>query len=196
MKLPFKEFLLNKTRELGVKFFENEIYKYAEELNGIDGKRTDEDLAKCFATIRYSDDKLYCGEGISDRARYYIMDGAYNLIWFSSAKDAILYAVPESRAALGASAYAESIFSKYHQFYYEGFYFLYPEDLDNLDSILAQQRGFICLDRNIHFKTEGEIVQWLVNSGMASNEGNARKQLAKHLAGETNTCYKLRFKKL
>ena len=79
MNLPFKEFLLRKTKELGIKFYENEIYRYAEELNEVDFIKTSDDIAVCYANIRYCDDSHYCGEGTSGRARYYLMDEQHHL---------------------------------------------------------------------------------------------------------------------
>ena len=196
MNLPYKEFLLKKTKELGIKFYENEIYRYAEELNEVDFVRTNDDIAVCYATIRYAEDSHYCGEGISGRARYYLLDEQHNFYWFVSARDAVLFASPESKAVIGTIVDIESIFHRYHRYFYEGYYFLYPEDLDDLDNILSRQRGYICVDKNLRFDTEEDIIMWLVNSGLASNAATARRQLTKHLMGETNACYKLRFKKI
>lgn len=196
MNLPFKEFLLRKTKELGIKFYENEIYRYAEELNEVDFVKTSDDIAVCYANIRYCDDSHYCGEGTSNRAKYYLMDEQHNLYWFASARDAVLFACPESKAVVGTMVDVTSIFHKYRRYFYEGYYFLYADDLYDLETILSQQRGYICVDKNLRFNTEEDIIMWLVNSGIASNAANARRQLTKHLMGQTNACYKLRFKKI
>ena len=196
MQLPFKEFLLRKTKELGIKFYENEIYKYAEELNEVDFVRTSDDIAVCYATIRYADDKNYCGEGLNQRARYYLLDEQNHFYWFVSARDAILFASPESKAVVGTVVSLEDVFHRYHRYFNDGYYFLYPEDLDDLPNILSQQRGYICVDKNLRFDTEEDIIMWLVNSGVASNAATARRQLTKHLMGQTSACYKLRFKKV
>ena len=196
MQLPFKEFLLRKTKELGIKFYENEIYRYAEELNEVDFVRTSDDIAVCYANIRYADDSKYCGEGVNGRAKYYLMDEQNNLYWFASARDAILFASPSSKAIVGTMVDMRDIFHSYHRYFNDGYYFLYPDDLDYLDEIISQQRGYICVDKNLRFDTEEDIIMWLVNSGIASNAANARRQLTKHLMGQTNACYKLRFKKV
>lgn len=196
MQLPFKEFLLRKTKELGIKFYENEIYRYAEELDSVDCKRTPDDIAACYANIRYAEDRYYCGEGTSERANYYLMDEQHNLYWFVSARDAILFASPSSKAIVGTMVDMKDIFHSYHRYFNDGFYFLYPDDLYDLETILSQKRGYICVDKNLRFDTEEDIIMWLVNSGVASNAATARRQLTKHLMGQTSACYKLRFKKV
>ena len=196
MHLPFRDFLIRKTNELGIKLYENEIYRYAAELNEVDSTKTDDDIAVCYSKIRYADPGLYCGNGRSTRARYYLLDEYNSLYWFASARDAVLFAMPDTCAIVGTIMDVSAVFHKYHRYFNEGFYFLYPEDLDNIDEITSRQHGYVCLDKNIRFDTEEDIVIWLVNSGLASNAATARRQLTKHLMGNTTACYKLRFKKV
>jgi hypothetical protein len=50
-----------------------------------------------------------------------------------------------------------------------------------------------CETRRLQFNDVDEAARWLCEIGAATNFARAKQQLLKHLAGETASCYKLKF---
>lgn len=196
MELYYKKFLEKQIKNFGIELCQNEIYRYNEELGFAGG-----DVYQMWYNIKYAETKQNCGVGIDDRARYYVLMRdipgdvwTNHLYWFRTPQDAILFAEPEAGNMIGDAGH--NAFLRYRQQGHKQVYFMLPEDLDDIVSIQQMQSGYICLDNNLNFDTREDIELWLVNSGRAGNLNNARRQLSKHLSGETSSCYKLRFEKI
>ena len=138
MILPFKQKLFNMIQNLGLKTCETMLVDYANVL----GYDTD-DYMKAYFFLQSIDDKQFCGEGLSSKAKYYLYDGT-TFYWFVSRRDAELYACPNSLNAVSTrEADQANSFATLWRKNYWGFWFLYPNDLIDLDEIVSQKKNGI-----------------------------------------------------
>lgn len=179
--LLYKNYLLQKINSGKGMFYNSVAYHYVSEL----GLKPKDDY-EAVMMLYHLDDKKYCGEGYESTATYFLMDRQENLYWFKHMKDMMMFAG-------GDPEWSVYSFYKFRRHWYNDFMFLMPEDIFELDNILIGKQGVYCETKDIGFEDIDEAAMWLYHGGYASTAENAKKQLTKHLDGQTALCYKMKF---
>jgi hypothetical protein len=129
-------------------------------------------------------------------ARYYMYDDIDDeTAWFYTVEDAVAFAKQyqgdDSSILLETpdKNYFYNLFEDRRRKKFNGLYWLTAEDFLELDNILSMPPIIVCKEVNQRFFSEEEAVLWLVQTGKASNEKIAARQLHKCLSGETQRCY-------
>lgn len=180
ISLFYRDYLIQKINNGRGIFYENAVYDYLESLGFYNY-----DFYEGVKLLRSLNDNIYCGTGINEAAQYYVYNNINGFIWFRSYYDAMIF--------LGIENAADNIFNLYHQHWYNEWLCLLPEDLPHLREYLEHRNGVFCETKGFGFESVDSAARWLVDSGCASNINNAKKQLEKHLDGQTSLCYKMKF---
>lgn len=153
-----------------------------------------EDIYSGIKFLQELDDDEIAGIGINDKAVYYLMEKNTSLLyWFISERDAVTFARSKDEYESGVVMNEYINFYTLHKKCYLEFWWLLPEDLDKIEEIKLQKKQIICVDNDLIFDSIDEILTWFKKNAIAKDLNVARRQLIKHLNGETNTCYKMKF---
>lgn len=196
VKLYYKDFLLKQEKTAVGPLFTKQVINYLNTL----GIQCDSTNALTFLQILL--DHRYCGFGEVPEHANFIMykegEGAY---WFTNPYDAIMFVnhtkgITKDCALEGYPQRSgwSTYFDRYRGHCEKGFWWLYKDDLAFLDEIIKAPKKIWCESRRIEFLSVDDAAQWLVQIGKAANLATALKQLTKHLAGQTNSCYGMIFK--
>lgn len=178
--LFYRDYLIQKIESGRGLFYEEEIQCYLESLDFYHY-----DYYEGIKLLRSLDKEVYCGIGVSNSARYSLYNHVDGLIWFKSYYDAMMF--------LGIENAATNIFNIYRQHWYNNWLCLLPEDLPHLGEYAFNRSGVYCETKGFGFESIDSAARWLVDSGNATNINIAKKQLEKHLNGQTTLCYKMKF---
>lgn len=87
----------------------------------------------------------------------------------------------------------EAYFDIYRCRLRSGFWWFRAEDEEVMAETLMRPKFVYCESRRLQFNNVDEAAKWLCDASYATNLQRAKQQLLKHLAGETASCYKLKF---
>lgn len=184
MELRYKNFLILQLDKGVIKnFWEEPVIRYAASL-GHNG-----DFYDCWSFLMKIKDEDYCGEGFNPKAKYYLYDGD-GFYWFINRKDATMFGGVEANNLFDEY---NDVFARYRRHWRDGYLWLYPEDIDDIESIAEEPKKITCEERNVVFDTEEAAAKWLVDIGKAASVQSAMRQLKKNLDNETRFCYGLKF---
>lgn len=184
MKLPYKEFLLKQILSSNAIFYQDVCVAYVRNL-GIKVR----DFYEAYEAITNLLDINYCGEGFSEKGNYFVIDESETMFWFCHYLDALTF--------IGVENGTLETFNSYRKHRLNGYLLCTKDDIFNndIDDMITNRKGIFCESRNIGFDNIDSAVAWLVNSGYAKNTAIAKRQLMKHLEGNTTLCYGMSFVK-
>lgn len=166
------------------------------------------DEYSCISILTSIDEEKYSGvwnpsQELPLRANYIMVDGKTGeRFWFTSAYDAISFVnyqqgITRDLALMGYAQSTESevevYFNAYRGRIKNGFWWFTKEDEDIIAETMMRPKLIYCETRRLQFNDVDEAARWLCETGAATNFARAKQQLLKHLAGETASCYKLKF---
>lgn len=178
--LMYKNLLINRINSNQAIFFQDATIEYVNAL----GFRC-KDFYEAAIILRSIDDNKFTGEGASPKGKYFLYDQSGTLHWFVHYRDACMFA--------GLEEGGLDAFIAFRRHWKDGFLWLLPEDVVDLDELLTTPKGVYCETKGFGFETVDDAARWLVNAGYAKSAENAKKQLVKHLEGKTALCYKMKF---